>query len=75
MNIQEVIEVEKTVSPNTLLGAPNERPWKVWPVLRCNAAGRAEGGGFVTVARPRAKRGRRRRRVVNMLIGWLGYVV
>ena len=36
---QEVIEVEKTVSPHMLRGAPKARPLKVCPVFRCNAAG------------------------------------
>jgi hypothetical protein len=35
----EVIEVEKTVSPKMLRGAPNERPVKDWPVLRWRTAG------------------------------------
>ena len=35
---QEVIEVENTVSPNTLFGAPKDTPGKDSPVLRCRTA-------------------------------------
>ena len=34
----DVIEVEKTVSPYTLLGAPNDLPENFSPVLRCRMA-------------------------------------
>lgn len=52
------MEVEKTVSPKILLGAPKDLPTKDCPVLRCNAPGAAvtEPTG---VARPRAKVGMR----------------
>jgi hypothetical protein len=46
------MDVEKTVSPNMLLGEPNDRPWKDCPVLRCKTAGKAEFGP-VWVAKPR----------------------
>lgn len=48
------MDVEKTVSPKMLLGEPNERPWKDWPVLRCKTAGKAERGP-VCVAKPRER--------------------
>ena len=38
-DVQDVIEVENTVSPKTLRGAPKERPWNDWPVFRCRTAG------------------------------------
>jgi hypothetical protein len=48
------MDVEKTVSPKTLLGEPNERPLKDWPVFRCKVAGKAERG-LVCVAKPRER--------------------
>lgn len=55
MYIQEVIEVEKTVSPKILFWLPNAFPVNDWPVLRWRTAGvalvDAEGAW---VARPRA---------------------
>jgi hypothetical protein len=33
-NEHEVIEVENTVSPKALLGAPKDVPLKDWPVFR-----------------------------------------
>ena len=44
VHLQEVIDVEKTVSPKTLLGAPNERPLNDCPVLRWSTAG-SDGAG------------------------------
>ena len=35
----DVMEVEKTVSPKILRGAPNEEPVNDWPVLRWRTAG------------------------------------
>lgn len=52
IDIQDVMDVEKTVSPNVLFGEPNDRPWKDCPVLRCKTAGKAEFGP-VWVAKPR----------------------
>ena len=34
ISIQEVIDVENTVSPKMLRGAPNDLPVKDWPLLR-----------------------------------------
>ena len=59
-HLQEVMEVENTVSPKMLLGAPNDRPWKDWPVLRWRTAG-AEVV-LACVAYPRA------RRVLRMMV-------
>jgi hypothetical protein len=50
-HLQEVIEVEKTVSPKRLRGAPKDLPVKDWPVLRCRAAGRPENDS-AWVAKP-----------------------
>jgi hypothetical protein len=54
IHIQDVMDVEKTVSPKMLLGAPNDRPWKDCPVLRCKTAGKDEFGP-VWVAKPRER--------------------
>ena len=43
-DIQDVMEVENTVSPETLVGAPKDLPRNDWPVLRCNTPGIAEMG-------------------------------
>jgi len=54
LDIQDVMDVEKTVSPKMLLGEPNDRPWKDCPDLRCKTAGKAEDGP-VWVAKPRER--------------------
>lgn len=38
-HIHEVIDVEKTVSPKMLVGAPNDRPVNDCPVFRWRTAG------------------------------------
>lgn len=63
-----MIEVEKTVSPKVLLGAPKDRPRKDWPVLRCKTAGRALFGP-AWVAKPRTKRWLRMR-VRAIIVGY-----
>ena len=58
MHIQDVIEVENTVSPQMLVGAPKDRPKNDWPVFRCSAPGVYTFVGDGTCdARPLAKRG------------------
>ena len=50
----EVIDVEKTVSPHMLRGAPKARPENVCPVFKCRDAGITL---FAIVAKPRVARG------------------
>lgn len=56
INSQDVMDVEKTVSPKMLRGAPNERPMKDCPVLRWRIAGGIIVDGNVCVAKPREER-------------------
>ena len=59
---QEVIEVEKTVSPKILFGAPNDRPANDWPVFRWRIAGNDDvTGELACVAKPRTMRAFRTR--------------
>lgn len=52
--VQDVIEVENTVSPQMLRGAPKDLPEKVSPDLRCSTAGMGIGA---CVAKPRKRDG------------------
>ena len=71
MHVHDVMEVEKTVSPKMLRGAPNERPANDWPVFRCKTAGIDDPGiELAWVANPRERRADRnklRARIPDML--------
>ena len=66
-NSQDVMDVEKTVSPKILRGAPKERPWKDWPVLRWRTAGRGVEA-VAWVASPRERRAMRVKLRANMVL-------
>lgn len=69
MNLQDVIEVENTVSPYMLLVAPNERPEKDCPVFKWSTAGKDSAGVEVAcVAKVRATRVFRIRIRVNIIL-------
>jgi hypothetical protein len=66
-DLQEVMEVENTVSPKMLFGAPNDRPLYDCPDLRCNTAGGAEPRGPAWVANVLESRMERITEWVNMI--------
>ena len=68
MNVQEVIEVEKTVSPKMLWGAPNERPLKDCPVFRCRTAGSMVDVEGAWLAKPREEWAIRVKLRTNMML-------
>ena len=53
---QDVMDVEKTVSPKRLFSAPKERPLNDCPLLRCKTAGMLDPAKGVWVAKFRASR-------------------
>lgn len=66
-NAHEVMDVENTVSPNMLVGAPNDRPVNDWPDLRCNTAGGSFFRGPAWDARPLESCGTRTNWRANMI--------
>ncbi len=52
-DVQEVMDVEKTVSPQMLRGAPNARPAYDCPLFKCKTAGKRISAAAACVASPR----------------------
>ncbi len=63
---QDVIDVENTVSPQMLRGAPKERPVNDWPVFRWSAAGSEVFEAWE--AKPRERRAIRVKLRASMLL-------
>ena len=71
-DLQDVMDVENTVSPKILFGAPNERPRYDCPVLRCKTAGGIPtGAAWVAKVAHRMTRDKRTRRG-NMMLSEIG---
>ena len=64
---QDVMDVEKTVSPQMLVGAPKERPTNDCPVFKWSVAGKEADVEGAWVAKPRERRAIRVRLRANIL--------
>ncbi len=67
LHSQDVIEVENTVSPKMLRGAPKERPANDWPVFRWRTAGGMVVEDDAWLAKPRERRAIRVKLRTNIL--------